>query len=86
VARQQVFDSPAWCGAASTIVCGGRGGPRSWWRSFLVESRIKVTSDLARAFVASQEVPGETWLPGNNTLYECFNNMDVRVALCLTKP
>ena len=27
VARRQVNDPPAWCGAASTMLCGGRGDP-----------------------------------------------------------
>jgi hypothetical protein len=52
VARQQVIDPPAWCGAATTALCGGRGDPHPSWRSSLVESGIKVTGNLARALVA----------------------------------
>ena len=38
-----VNDPLIWCGAAWTILCGGRGDPLPWWRSSLVEIRIKVT-------------------------------------------
>ena len=42
VARQQVNDPPAWCGAASTILCRGRR-PLLHGQSPLVEIGIKVT-------------------------------------------
>ena len=68
VACRQVFDSPAWFGAAVTIVCGWRGEPHLLWRSFLVESGIKVTGNLAwacgLAFVVSQGVPGRELMAG----------------------
>jgi len=54
VACRHIFDPPAWCGAASMILCGGRGDPHPLWRSSLVESRIKVT------MIVFTE---ETWLP-----------------------
>ena len=38
-----VNDPPTWCGAAWTILCGGRGYPHPLWRSTLVEIEIKVT-------------------------------------------
>ena len=34
---------PTWCGAAWTILCGGREDPHPLWRSSLVENGIKVT-------------------------------------------
>ena len=43
---RQVFDPPAWYGVASTMLCGGRGDPLPSWRSFLVQSGIKVTREL----------------------------------------
>ena len=61
--RRQVFNPPTWCGAASTIMCGGCGHAHPLWRSSLVESGIKVTGELGvslgrLAFVANQGVPG----------------------------
>jgi len=38
-----VIVPPTWCGAATTILCGGRGDPHPLWRSSLVEIGIKVT-------------------------------------------
>ena len=32
-----VIDPPAWCGAAKTSLCGGRGDPHPSWWSSLVE-------------------------------------------------
>ena len=58
-------------------LCGGRGDPLPWWRSSLVEPRIKVT------VVESAE---ETCVPRSDTLSECFNNVDVGVSLWLTEP
>ena len=46
VARRLVFDPPAWCGAASTNLCGGHGDPHPSWRSTLVKIGIKVTVRL----------------------------------------
>jgi len=43
VARRHVIDPPAWCGAATTTLYGGRGDPLPLWASSLVESGIKVT-------------------------------------------
>jgi hypothetical protein len=67
VAHWQVFDPPAWCGAASMFVCRGRGDLHSSWRSYLVESGINVTGGLGvslggLAFMASQEVLGRDLL------------------------
>ena len=42
VARRQVKDPPAWCGAASTTLCGGRR-PLLCGQSRLVDIGIKVT-------------------------------------------
>ena len=42
MARRHVNDPPAWCGAASTTLCGGRR-PLLRGQAPLVESRIKVT-------------------------------------------
>ena len=42
-ARRHVIDPPTWCGAAMTILYGGRGDPHPLWRSSLVEIGIKVT-------------------------------------------
>ena len=39
---RNVIDPPTWCGAAWTILCGGRGDPHPLWRSSLVEIGIKV--------------------------------------------
>ena len=36
-------DPPAWCGAATTSLYGGRGDPHPLWRSSLVEPGAKVT-------------------------------------------
>ena len=38
-----VIDRSTWCGAATTILYGGRGDPHPLWRSSLVEIGIKVT-------------------------------------------
>ena len=43
MARRHVIDPPTWCGAATTILCGGRGDPYPLWRGSLVENEIKVT-------------------------------------------
>ena len=56
---------------------GGCGDPLPWWRSSLVEPGAKVT------VIKFTE---ETWWMRNNTLCECFNNMDVGVTLWLTEP
>ena len=56
MARRQVNDPPACCGAASTTLCGGRGDPHPSWASSSVESGIKVT------VIVFME---ETWLPLN---------------------
>ena len=71
-----VIDPPTWCGAATTTLCGGRGDPHLLWRSSLVKFVIKLTVI---------EFMGETWLPRNDTLSECFNNVDVGVPLWLTE-
>jgi len=42
-----VNDLSTWCGAAWTILCGGRGDPHPLWRSSLVEIGIKVTVILS---------------------------------------
>ena len=72
-----VSDPPTWCGAAWTILCGGRGDPHPLWRSSLVEPGAKVT-----VIVFAEE----TWWPSSNTLSECYNNVDVGVTLWLTEP
>ena len=51
--------------------------PSPLWASSLVESGIKVT-----VIVFTEE----TWLPGSNTLRECFNNVDVGAPLWQSKP
>ena len=43
VARWHVIDPPTWCGAAMTILYGGRGDPLPSWTSSLVENGIEVT-------------------------------------------
>ena len=43
-----------------------------------MEPGAKVTEDLV--------FPEETWWPSSNTLSECYNNVDVGVALWLTEP
>ena len=43
VALRQVYDPPAWCGAAWTALSRGRGDPHPLWRSSIVENEIKVT-------------------------------------------
>jgi hypothetical protein len=43
VARWHVLDPPAWCGVATTTLCGERGDLHPLWRISLVESGIKVT-------------------------------------------
>jgi hypothetical protein len=55
VARWQVIDPSAWCGAATTALCGGCGDPLPSWRSSLVEIPIEVTGDLARVLVVNQD-------------------------------
>ena len=72
-----VNDPPTWCGAEWTILCGGRGDPHPLWRSSLVEFVIKLTVI---------EFMRETRLPRNDTLSECFNNVDAGVSLCLPEP
>ena len=72
-----VIDPPTWCGAATTSLCGGCGDPHPLCRSSLVEPEAKVT------VIVFME---ETWWPSNNTLSECYNNVDVGVSLWLTEP
>jgi hypothetical protein len=43
VARRQVFDPMAWCGAASISLCRGRGECYPSWKSSLRERGVKVT-------------------------------------------
>jgi hypothetical protein len=52
VACRQVIDPPAWCGAATTSLCGGRGDPPSFAEKLLSRDGIEVTGDLARVLVA----------------------------------
>ena len=47
VARWHVINPPTWCGAAMTILYGGRGDPLPSWTSFLVEIEIKVNVVLS---------------------------------------
>ena len=77
VARQHVFDHPAWCGAASTTLCGGRGDPHPSWRSSLVESGAKVTAVTLQVLVASQEESRKRF-GGRETilLIKCFKNVE----------
>jgi len=72
-----VIDPPTWCEAATTTLYEGRGDPHPLWRSSLVEPGAKV---IVIVFTE------ETWWPSNNTLSECYNNMDVGVPLWLTEP
>ena len=72
-----VIDPPTLCGVAMTTLCGGCGDPHPLWRSSSVEPGAKVT-----VIVFTEE----TLLPSNNTLSECYNNVDVGVALWLTEP
>ena len=55
VARRQVIDPPAWCGAAIKYLCWGRGDPYPLLRTSLVESGTKVPGTW-QALVASQGV------------------------------
>ena len=76
MACRQVNDPPAWCGAASTTLCGGRR-PLLRGQSPLVKIGINVT-----VIVFTEEI----WLPGSNTLRECFNNVDVGASLWQSEP
>jgi hypothetical protein len=75
VTHWHVNDSPAWCGAALTTLCGGRR-PLLRGQAPSVESGIKVTVIMFTK---------ETWLPGSDTLRECFNNVDVGAPLWQSK-
>ena len=76
-ARRHIIDPPTCCGAATTILCGGRGDSHPLWRISLVEPGAKVT-----VIVFTEE----TWLPSSNILSECYNNVNVSVPLWLTEP
>ena len=67
--RQQVFDPLDWCGVASMALSVGCGDALPSWRSYLVESGIKVIGELdvslsGQAFVASQGYPGRDLVAG----------------------
>jgi len=72
-----IFNPPAWCGAASTALCGGCEDPHPSWRSSSVESGAKVTAMTWQALVASQEESRKR-LGGREAilLIECFNNVE----------
>jgi len=56
--------------------------PHLSWRSFLVQSGIKMAGELDMSLggltlVASQGFPEETWLPRSEIIFiEYFNNVD----------
>jgi len=77
VARRHVNDPPAWCGVASTTLCGDVETP-----PFLVKLFIGNRDQGDRGDLVSLE---ETWLPRSNTLCVCFNNIDEGVPLWLTE-
>ena len=72
MARQHVNDSPAWCGAASTTLYGGRGDPLSFVGKLLSGKRDQDDRDC---------VHGRDLIAGKHTIRECFNNVDVGVLL-----
>jgi hypothetical protein len=51
MARRQVIDLPAWCGAATMALCG-MWGPPSFVEKLLSGDGVKVTRDLTRVSVA----------------------------------
>ena len=71
-----IHNPPARCGAASTILCGGRR-PLLRGQARLVESGIKVTVIVFMK---------ETSLQESDTLRECFKNMDVWAPLWQSEP
>ena len=70
-------DPSTWCGVATILCAGDVETPILCGRSSLVESGAKVT------VIVFME---ETWWPSSNILSECYNNVDVGVALWLTEP
>ena len=77
MARRHIIDPPAWCGAVTTTLYGGRGDPLSFVGKLLSGKRDQGDRDC---------VHGRDLIAESNTLCECFNNMDVGVALWLTEP
>ena len=78
--HQQVIDPSGWCGAAFTALCEGCG--EHSWISSLVESGIKVTGNLARAFVASEEFPERDLVAEKQYSWLSASTMSTRGGFC----
>ena len=61
MARRHVIDPPAWCGAATTTLYGGRGDPLSFVGKLLSGKRDQDDRDC---------VHGRDLIAGSNTLRE----------------
>ena len=72
MARRHVIDPPAWCGAATRTLYGGRGDPLSFVGKLLSRKRDQGDSDC---------VHGRDLVAGSNTFRGCFNNVDVKALL-----
>ena len=77
VDRRHVIDPPAWCGAATTTLYGGRGDPLSSVGKHLSGKWDQGDRDC---------VHGRDFIAGSNTLRECFNNVDVGAPLWQSEP
>ena len=77
VARRHVIDPPAWCGAATTTLYGGRGDPISFVDKLLSGKKDQGDRDC---------VHGRDLIAGSNTLRECFNNVNIGAPLWQSEP
>ena len=72
VDRRHVIDPPAWCGAATTTLYGGRGDPFSFVGKLLSGKWDQGDCDC---------VHRRDLIAGSNTLREYFNNVDIGAPL-----
>ena len=74
---RHVIDHPAWCGAVTTTLYGGRGDPLSFVGKLLSGKRDQGDRDC---------VHRRDLIAGSNTLREYFNNVDVGAPLWQSEP
>ena len=77
MACRHIIDPPAWCGAATTTLYGGRGDSLSFVGKLLNEKRDQGNRDC---------VHRRDLIAGSDTLRECFNNVDVGAPWWQSEP
>ena len=77
VARWHVIDPPAWCGAATTTLYGGRLDSLSFVGKLLNEKWDQGDRNC---------VHRRDLIAGSDTLRECFNNVDVGAPWWQSEP